>query len=185
MSKYAYIESSTGIVWAASTAELDVVDVAADTGFPVDVRRSDAPDGVEPKGSGLDRYHKWNSPGYSLEWDLDKVKAAKRDAIDLRTQEIIAEGITYDGRQFPLDLPDQSTWHALFNAVAAGQASYPIKVMDQDDDPYYLADATAFQTMYFSGFGAVNAILEGGRTLKASVNACTTKAEVDAIVDDR
>jgi hypothetical protein len=48
-----------------------------------------------------------------------------------------------------------------------------------------VADANAFVTMYFFGFAAVNAILESGRAIKAQVNACTTKEEIDAIVDPR
>lgn len=182
---YAYIENSSGIVWVVSSTQHEAADIATQTGFPVDVRRDDAPDGTEPKGSGREFYHKWDGSSYVVDWDLDHVKADRNAEINARTREIIAEGVTYDGRQFPLDLPDQSTWHGLFNAVAAGQASYPIKVMDVSDEPYYCADATAFQTMYFTGFGAVNAILEGGRALKAQVNAATTKAEIDAVVDTR
>ena len=57
--------------------------------------------------------------------------------------------------------------------------------MDSVNEPYYLADAAAFQAMYFFGFGAVGEILESGRAIKAEVNACTTKEEIDAIIDPR
>lgn len=182
--RYAYIESSTGIVWASSTKEFTVEDIAQN--LPqVDSRRSDAPDNVQTKASNMDGYHRWTGYDYVFVWDILKLKIQKNEEINIRTQQIIANGINYDGRQFPLDLPDQSTWHGLFNAVAAGVATYPIKVMDTVDEPYYLADATAFQNMYFIGFGQVGVILESGRVLKAQVNACTTKEEIDAIVDDR
>lgn len=185
MSKYAYIESATGTVWAAGDKLYSAANVALSTGFPVDYRRDDAPDGIQPKGSGLAHFHKWSGTSYEICWVLADLKAAKNEIINERTRQIIAEGVTYDGRQFPLDLPDQSTWHGIFNAVAAGVASYPIKVMDKLDEPYYLADAPAFQTMYFTGFGSVGAILESGRVIKAQVNACLTKEEIDAVVDPR
>jgi hypothetical protein len=185
MSKFAYIESATGIVWAASTNPFSVEDIATQTGFPVDVRRDDAPNTVEPRGSELDHYDVWNGSEYVVTWDIPKCKYEKNEQIDMRTREIIADGVAYDNRIFPLDLPDQSTWHGIFNAVAAGVASYPIKVMDKTDEPYYLNTAQEFQQMYFYGFGAVGQILESGRTLKAQVNACTTKEEIDAIVDPR
>jgi hypothetical protein len=182
--KYAYIESVTGIVWAASSKEFTVAEIAANI-TQVDSRRDDAPDTVVARASALDHYHKWNGSDYEIVWVLADLKAEKNYAINMRTRELIAEGVTYAGKVFPLDLPDQSTWHGIWNAVAANAITYPIKVMDKNDDPFYLSDAVSFQTMYLSGFGEVGAILESGRVLKAQVNACTTKAEIDAIVDNR
>ena len=182
--KNAYIESDTGIVWAVASKDFTVAEIAAN--IPeVDTKRTDAPDTLVGKASDDTHYHKWTGSEYELCWVIEELKAIKNQEIDIKTQGIIAEGIEYGGRTFPLELPDQSTWHALFNAVAAGQASYPIKVMDKADEPYYFNTALEFQTMYFTGFGMVGAILEGGRALKAQVNACTTKEQIDAIIDER
>lgn len=181
---YAYIESATGIVWAASQNEFTVEEIAANI-HQVDSRRDDAPDNVQARASGLDYYHRWTGTEYEVVWVLSELKRIKNDEINIRTRELISGGVTYMGRVFPLEIPDQSTWHGIFNAVAAGVATYPIKVMDADDEPMYLSDAQSFQQMYFYGFGAVGQILESGRAIKAQVNACTTKAEIDAIVDPR
>jgi len=182
---YAYIESATGIVWAASTNSFEVSEIAADTGFPVDVRRDDAPVSVETKGAGVDYFHVWDGSEYVITWDLDKLKMEKNNQIDARTREIIADGITYDGRLFSLSIYDQSSWHARFNAAIAGVAVYPMKIVDKQSEPYYLADQAAVFNMYFTGFATVEGIQEGGRALKDQVNAATTKAEIDAVVDDR
>jgi len=182
---YVYIESSTGIVWSASTQEFTVEDIAASTGFPVDVRRDDATNKIIPKGSGQDYYYRWTGTEYVREWILEDLKIFKNNQIDLHTRMIISNGVLYDDHIFPLDIPDQSTWHGIFNAIEAGVITYPIKVMDKVNNPYYLADAAAFQAMYFYGFGAVSEILESGRVIKAEVNACTTKEEIDAIIDPR
>lgn len=116
---------------------------------------------------------------------LDEAKHDKNTQIDERTRQIILLGAPYDGHMFSQDLPDQMTYVFLCTAVMAGQAQYPIEVRDMSDIPYYLADAGAFYTFYFTGGAYLQAILTSGRAIKDQVNACTTIEQVNAIVDPR
>jgi hypothetical protein len=116
---------------------------------------------------------------------LDDAKAAKRDAIDQKTRDIISLGAPYDGRIFSMDIPDQSTWHGLFNAVLAGQMAYSFNVVDMQSQPYMVTSAEHFNQLYFTGFAYVAQVLAGGRALKAQVNACSSKDGVAAVSDDR
>lgn len=187
--KYAYIESGTGTVWAASTNEFTVEQVAED--IPqVDSRREDAPDTVQAKASGLNRYHRWTGTDYELVWELQPLKDEKNYAIDMKTRQIIAVGVLYDGHRFPLDVNDQSTWHARRNnfvdsVLFSIPITFPMKVMTSHNEEYWLQNGNELLAMYYGGFAQVGAILEGGRAVKALVNACTTKEEIDAVTDDR
>ena len=116
---------------------------------------------------------------------LAEAKAAKNGLIDTRTQDIIAQGAPYDGHYFSMGYGDQLSYIALDLACVQGQAVFPIEVRDMVDAPYYLADAAAYYTFFFTGLGYVQAVLAGGRAIKDQVNACTTIEQVNAIVDPR
>jgi len=116
---------------------------------------------------------------------LAEAKVAKNTLIDTRTQEIIAQGAPYDGHYFSMGYGDQLSYIALDLACVQGTATFPIEVRDMIDAPYYLADAVAYYTFFFTGLGYVQVILAGGRAIKDQVNACTTIEQVNAIVDPR
>lgn len=183
---YAYIDSNTGIVWAVAKSDISLADYKIR--YPsslVDIRRDDAPIDSIGCASFKPVYSIWDGEEYTLIDDILELKFVKKEVIDQRTRELISSGVVYEGQRFGMSLGDQSTWHARYNLVHAGVATFPMVVWTFDNFPYSVADATAFDTMYFTGFASVKAILDSGRDLKTEVNACTTKTEIDAIVDAR
>jgi hypothetical protein len=183
---YVYFDALDEVL-ATSNAPVDISEV------PGCVRRIDnGPAGVlRGKLSAQDYWHRLVSGSgsqpsdYAPSYDLPKCKHEKNEQIDQRTRTIISLGAPYDGHNFSLDIPDQLTYVGLCLAVMASQASYPIEVRDLDDIPYYLADAAAYYTFFFTGLGYVQAVLAGGRAIKDQVNACTDIDCINAIVDPR
>jgi len=115
--------------------------------------------------------------------ELDSAKNNKKKTIDAKTDELILNGFTYDSTVFSLSLAAQSTWTGMFSAQA--YLTYPMAVSTLSSASYSLADATAVTNFYLTGVGTIEAVLGSGRSLKVAVNACTTIAEVNAIVDPR
>jgi hypothetical protein len=186
---YAYLDVGD-TVRAVSSTDRSLAEVQAV--IPeVTVKISGAPEGLEGKESeGFFWHHKIGGDGthltdYERVDNLPRYRAVKNEEIDKRTREIIAQGAPYDGHVFSMDLPDQMTYLSLCLAVMAGQAVYPIEVRDMTDQPYYLVDATAYYTFFFTGLGYVQGVLHSGRVLKDQVNACATVACINSIVDPR
>jgi len=197
MSRYAYIESATGDVWSASSQEFTVQYIVDEYGLPVDTRRDDAPDNIQCRASDSLMWNRWNGSAYETIWDLRKLKDEKNYEIDMKTRAIIAAGVLYPVPpdpgpyyRFNLDVNDQSSWHARRNNLVDSQLfgvpiDFPMKIMTVHNEAYYIQDGPHLLDMYYKGFGQVAVMLEEGRALKAQVNGCTTKEQIDAIVDDR
>lgn len=113
---------------------------------------------------------------------LSVYKAAKNAAIDAKTQALIRQGFTFDGRSFSLSVNAQMNWSGL--KTFEGLLSWPVAITTNDDSEYSLSQAnlTAFTG---TGLGTVSAHYGSGRALKLQVNAATSKTEVDAVVDNR
>ena len=114
---------------------------------------------------------------------LEQAKEAKKMAIDGRTDELIAGGFPYDSKMFSLSIEAQATWLGMSEAKA--YLTYPFEVSTKEGNAYNLADATAVTMFFLTGVNAVKSYIASGRSLKVQVNAATTVAEVDAIVDPR
>jgi hypothetical protein len=114
---------------------------------------------------------------------LEKLKAERRLQIDLKTQELIAKGFVYAGKTFSLSANAQIYWSNLLN-VPADQ--YPLTVNTLDDlSTYEIASAEEARAVYAAALMTVKTRLGSGTALKNRIRAATTKAEVDAVVDDR
>lgn len=119
---------------------------------------------------------------------LPILKRVRLAEIDTRTQALIAQGFAYDGKVFSLSLPAQSYWTNLYQArqLFTAMGGYPLRVNTLDDSSAYdVADEADAAGLYQAAVGTVKARLGSGTVLKDQVRAAATKADLDAIVDER
>jgi len=110
----------------------------------------------------------------------------KLAAVDARTRELIAAGFTYDGHLFSLSEQAQMNIVGLKTPIDKGWISVPHSVSTNDDSvEYALADATVYEEWYATAVGTIKAHYDSGRTLKKTMSACTTVAELAAVEDPR
>lgn len=113
-------------------------------------------------------------------------KTAKKNAIDARTDAIIAGGFDYDGHHFSLSVGAQMNLVGLQKGIDAGAIMFPHKISTDDDSvEYSIPDEATYTTIYLLGVGAIKTAMDSGRVLKLAVAACTTLAEVEAVEDLR
>lgn len=113
---------------------------------------------------------------------LAQMKANKNASIDARTQALISNGFAFDGHGFSLSPAAQMNWSGLktFEAIL----TWPVKVTANGDVEYPLAQANLIPFVG-TALGTVAAHYTSGRVLKLLVNACTTEAQVEAVMDSR
>lgn len=127
-----------------------------------------------------------NNSGWELKRPpLDEQKAERVNEIDLNTQRLIAEGFVHNDTLFSLSLNAQQNWTAMSVMLLTGKLTFPNKITNKNDLPYYLQDAAEFITFTDKAVYAVQSQLEYGRQLKAAVLLATTQQELDAVVDPR
>lgn len=120
--------------------------------------------------------------------DLPTIKQRKLADIDARSNEIIDEGITFDGHLFSLSANAQLNWNSIFTAMQGGlipaDADFEVSTKEPENDKYLLTPdkRNAFFGLILS---TVSTILAGGRALKQQVKNATNKEQVEAVIDDR
>lgn len=124
--------------------------------------------------------------GTLTEVSLDDYKQLRYKEIDNRTGELISQGFTYQSKVFSLSANAQTNILALDNTRDDPALTYPIKYNTIDDlDSYDVVDSTDLHTMYLTALSTKKGHVDSGTTLKTSVRNATTKAEVDAVIDNR
>lgn len=110
---------------------------------------------------------------------LDDYKNARYPGIDKKTKELISAGFTYDSETFSMSEQAQLNWKDLVN-----NTSWPKDISTLDHNTYSLTEANkdSFLTAYRA---ERDGLLDSGRDLQKSIFDATTKAEVDAVVDNR
>lgn len=117
---------------------------------------------------------------------LADAKKAKLEAIDARTDELIAGGFVYASRLFSMSMPAQIRMIGISQVKGNPAVTYPIAWNTKDDsDVYQVANANDLEGMYLTALGTYRAHVDAGTALKDQVRAATTVSEVDAIVDTR
>lgn len=120
---------------------------------------------------------------------LEKIKKEKMDAIDTKTESLIAQGFLHNSLIFSLSSNAQLKWTGLRLALITGDikpSDFPLDVPTKDDDACYeILDKFEAETMYQVAVGTVQTHIGGGQALKNAVLAALTAEEVDAIVDNR
>jgi hypothetical protein len=117
---------------------------------------------------------------------LDDYKTLRYHDVDTRTSELISQGFTYQAKVFSLSPNAQTNILALDNTRDDPALSYPIKYNTIDDlDSYDVIDATDLHNMYLTALATKKGHVDSGTVLKTSIRNAATKADVDAIIDNR
>ncbi len=116
---------------------------------------------------------------------LSEIKSAKILEIDTKTDELIAAGFTYNSKTFSLSENARDkllTWR--IKADGGDETARTAPTMDSLDTEL-LADAAAVVAFTDAAFDKIQAHIDSGETLLASVRAATDKAGVGAVTDGR
>jgi hypothetical protein len=120
---------------------------------------------------------------------LDPEKDRRIAAINAHTENLIeTNGFEFppsSGNCFALDAGARENWSGLAEADDRGLLSYPQSVGTKDFDDYEILDAAAFGNFYATALGTVKAQREAGQALRKQIRDATTRAAVDAVVDNR
>jgi hypothetical protein len=123
---------------------------------------------------------------------LDAAKTAKIAAIDLKTNQLILAGFSYDDKVFSLSATAQMNWIAMQARFAS--ISYPFDVSTISETVYAIADSTAGAAFLTAAFDTLLTRKSGGVALRDQVMTIyndTQKtleqriSEVNAFVDPR
>jgi hypothetical protein len=117
---------------------------------------------------------------------LDEYKKLRYCEIDVRTGELISQGFVYQSKIFSLSTSAQTNILALDSTRDDPALTYPIKYNTIDDsDSYDVVDSTDLHNMYLTALATKKGHLDSGTVLKTSIRDAATKADVDAIIDNR
>lgn len=114
---------------------------------------------------------------------LGQAKQEKIAAIKAKTQELLDQGFTHNGKTFPLDADSQSKWNGL--EAKKGNIGYPVKVSAVDGTTLSIGSAAALEAFTDAALARGRAILERQAELIETAVAAATVQAVDAITDDR
>jgi hypothetical protein len=104
--------------------------------------------------------------------ELESIKRQEiRDQIDTKTNEIIADGVTYNDIQFKLDVEHQLTYKGAYDLRAF--ITYPYTVKGEGENYLTLDDEAAFTTFILTGFTHIDSAIRGGWVLKAALETMT------------
>lgn len=114
-------------------------------------------------------------------------KKYRKSEINNRTGELVSNGFEYpsgSGNIFSLSEVAQSNLHGL--KANSSVTPYPLPwATINDDGEYFITDEADALAFYGTAFTVVTTHRQGGNTLKRQINAANTRAEVEAIVDNR
>ena len=113
---------------------------------------------------------------------LDPEKLQRISEIDLKTSTRILSGLAFDGKIFSMSLAAQNNWLALY--VFKDTFTWP-KVIPTVDDEAYSLDLGDLGAFVGAGKDLVEEAKASGLTLKRQILEASTKAELDAVVDNR
>lgn len=133
-------------------------------------------------GDGTDISH------YIVLADLDAYKDLLYKKIDKRTQELISAGFDFDNETFSMSMQAQMNWNRLRTSILTGVLTaldFPRDIATISDESYTLITITDASDFFAAHVNRLEERLRSGRQLKNQIRQATTKAEVDAISDNR
>lgn len=117
---------------------------------------------------------------------IDVAKQVKFDAIDKKTDEIIARGYEFAGLRFSTSLEAQARMLGVLLLKDNPLMSYPITWNSLDDNgALTIPDAATVEGFALTGIGYYRAAIDSGTALKDQVRTATTVSEVEAVTDAR
>jgi len=119
--------------------------------------------------------------------ELDNLKTKMAHDVDIKTEKLILNGFTFDGKQFSLSIPAQTNWNSLKVAIFTGmlnENNFPYTITTLKNDVYQLQweDTMSFFT---TALGTGSQILMQGRILKGNIMEASSYDELIAIEDNR
>ena len=117
-----------------------------------------------------------------LAQQLAEAKVASVMAVDMKTQVLLAAGFTYGGNTFPLDPDSRLDWKAILDGNVK---TWPLSFTTTDGKTVVSLDGTTGPAAAQAAFTRYVALRQQGATLKAQINASTSVANVQAVIDDR
>lgn len=193
---YAYLNSQNDVVATSST---EYTLAQAQAAIPsISVVIANAPENLLVKGNqnaSQPYWHRLTSGDgtavehYSEVEELEPLKIARMNDIDARTVQLIDVGFEYpadSGNIFSLSLEAQAKMTAAHCVRDDPLMAYPQRWNTRDNSgAVTVADSAALHAFYMTAIGTVRFHLDSGTALKDSIRAATTRAEVDAVVDNR
>lgn len=169
------------MTWVNASPAREVVHTEVDPAIwvwlPSQRRRAVPPTPVRPVAPVL-------VPPPAVVFPLEDHKRNRKTLVDDKTDALIAAGFTVDGKVFSASDAAQLKWLGMFTSRAS--LSYPVTVPTIDDTEFVsLVTATDVETYYNALLARIQTVLTGGVLLKGQIAAAATKAELDAIVDNR
>jgi len=194
MSKYCYIDVDNNVI-ASSTVERSLEEAQAVNPAIVAIIEN-APDEVVVKGenAAILYFHRLDhGDGTAIEDYveipfLDDYKAAKIETIDARTEELTNLGFTHtNGETVKLSLTNTHLiiYLGLARMNDMGLVTWPVPYATIEGEEYLISDAADLDSIIAQGGAALMYIRVGGVQLRSAIRAATTKAEIDAIHDNR
>jgi hypothetical protein len=117
---------------------------------------------------------------------LSSLKAQRIKQIDEKTEALIDQGFEHNGKVFSLSIGAQLNVLGLKNIIKEGRFVPGLPWNTKNDEDVYVFMTVADATVFYKTAEEVKTLrLISGTSLKSLVRAATTKAEVDAVVDDR
>lgn len=191
---YVYLDASDNVV-AAATIERTLEEVQVEV--PSAATKIDG----GPSGLCVKNSETWDCPHYHQKtsgdgtlfehytWveSLSPLKIKRMEEIREKTRSLIeTDGFQYSGKTFSCTEESQR------NLIAAGENAsetwftYPLYWGTVDElDELVLSDQADLDAFYKAAFQAGRAFYDSERSFKVAIRAATTKAEIDAVVDDR
>lgn len=118
------------------------------------------------------------------EVDLAKLKVDKIKAIDAKTSELIAQGFSFDGKQFSLSANAQQNL-ATIQTLIDKDLLDPESLLSTIDDELYILRREDAPGFVQAGYARVIPTKMLGSGLKGQVVAATTQEAIESIVDSR
>lgn len=112
---------------------------------------------------------------------LEELKLIRCIEIDMNTQYLISNGFLFNGIIFSLSLTAQINWSNFPNLP---DSLFPLIIIGKNNE-VYTCDLSNKYNFYLSALNGKNEWLQSGSILKSSINSCTTKEQVNSIIDNR
>jgi len=113
---------------------------------------------------------------------LSVLQENRRQEVSANTQALVSAGFVFDSQTFDLAHMARTTWIGMYSLRHL--LTWPKNIGTMTGEEYSLSEAN-IEAFMGTALGAYDYILSGERTLKHSINIATTKAELDAVVDER
>jgi hypothetical protein len=122
-----------------------------------------------------------------VELTIDELKNKRCQEVDLKTEQLIFSGFSFDGKLFSLSDNAQRNWMGISAAISAGlltEQDFPFTLSAKDDTIYKLswANRNNFMACVLRGISIPKG---AGTALKNQILLAQTIEEINAIVDNR